>query len=59
MSPHVERLRDDELVLAALRQLLRTHQHLLVVENDQHETVGVLTLHDIITALFGRSHSRE
>jgi CBS domain containing-hemolysin-like protein len=59
MSPHVERLRDDELVLSALRHLLRTHQHLLVVENDQHETVGVLTLHDIITALFGRSHSRE
>lgn len=54
MSSYVERVGHDATLRGALKLFLRSHQHLLVVENDEGETVGVITLHDIVTALFGR-----
>ena len=54
MTPHVERVNETASLRSALKVFLRTHQHLLIVTNDQGETVGVLSLHDIMTALFGR-----
>ena len=54
MTPHVERVRDGASLRSTLELFLRSHQHLLVVENGEGETVGVVTLHDIVTALFGR-----
>lgn len=54
MSPYIERVGDEASLRSALKLFLRSHQHLLIVENDEGETVGVITLHDIVTVLFGR-----
>lgn len=54
MSPYVERVSDSASLRSALKLFLRSHQHLLIVEDGDGETVGVITLHDILTALFGR-----
>lgn len=54
MMPHVERIGEAASLRSALKLFMRSHQHLLIVENDQGETVGVITLHDVVTALFGR-----
>jgi putative hemolysin len=54
MSPYIERVGDGASLRSALKLFLRSHQHLLIVENGEGETVGVVTLHDIVTALFGR-----
>lgn len=54
MVPHVERIGEMAPLRSALKLFLRSHQHLLIVENDESETVGVLTLHDVTAALFGR-----
>ena len=39
----------------ALHAFLRTHHHLFIVVNEYRETVGVLSLEDVIEALIGRS----
>lgn len=54
MMPHVERIGEAASLRSALKLFMRSHQHLLIVENDEGETVGVITLHDVVTALFGR-----
>ena len=54
MTPHVERISETASLRAAMQQFVRSHQHLLIVVNDERETVGVVSLHDVMTALFGR-----
>ena len=39
----------------ALHAFLRTHHHLFIVVNEYRETVGVLSLEDVIETLIGRS----
>jgi CBS domain containing-hemolysin-like protein len=54
MQSKVYYIRDDQTLHHALVALLHTHHHLLVVVNESRETVGILTLEDIIEALLGR-----
>jgi CBS domain containing-hemolysin-like protein len=54
MQSKVYYIRDDQTLHHALVALLHTHHHLLVVVNEARETVGILTLEDIIEALLGR-----
>lgn len=43
----------------ALDAFLKTHHHLFIVVNEYRETVGLLTLEDVIEALLGRKISDE
>lgn len=54
MQSKVYYIREDQTLHYALVALLHTHHHLLVVVNEAKETVGILTLEDIIEALLGR-----
>ena len=54
MTPHVQRINETMPLRDALQLFLRSHQHLLIVENQEHATVGVVTLYDIVRTLFGR-----
>jgi CBS domain containing-hemolysin-like protein len=54
MTPHVVYVRDTASLRAAIKLFLQSHQHLLVVEDDQGDAVGVVTLHDCLGQLFGR-----
>lgn len=54
MIPHVECIAETAPLRTALQRFLTTHQHLLIVENEAGETVGVVTLNDIVAMLFGR-----
>lgn len=54
MLPHIERIGEMASLRSALKLFMRSHQHLLIVENDEGETVGVVTLYDVMTALVGR-----
>jgi len=54
MQSKVYYIREDQTLHYALVALLHTHHHLLVVVNEARETVGILTLEDIIEALLGR-----
>ncbi len=54
MQSKVYYVREDQTLHHALVALLHTHHHLLVVINESRETVGILTLEDIIEALLGR-----
>lgn len=54
MSQKVFYIRKDHTLGHALSAFLRTHHHLFIVVNEYRETVGVLTLEDVIEALLGR-----
>jgi CBS domain containing-hemolysin-like protein len=54
MEPRVFYIKDDQTLQHALAAFLRTHHHLFVVVNEFHETVGLLSLEDVIEALLGR-----
>lgn len=54
MEPRVFYIREDQTLKAALAAFLRTHHHLFVVVNEFRETVGLLSLEDIIEAILGR-----
>lgn len=54
MDPRVCYIRHDQTLHHALTAFLRTHQHLFVVVNEFRETVGLLSLEDVIEALIGR-----
>jgi CBS domain containing-hemolysin-like protein len=54
MEPRVFYIREDQTLQHALAAFLRTHHHLLIVINEYRETVGLLTLEDVIEALLGR-----
>lgn len=54
MEPRVFYIREDQTLQHALAAFLRTHHHLFVVVNEFRETVGLLSLEDVIEALLGR-----
>lgn len=54
MEPRVFYIREDQTLHHALAAFLRTHHHLFIVVNEYRETVGLLTLEDVIEALLGR-----
>lgn len=54
MEPRVFYIHEDQSLQHALAAFLRTHHHLFVVVNEFRETVGLLSLEDVIEALLGR-----
>lgn len=54
MDSKVYYINEEQTLHHALVALLHTHHHLLVVVDELKETVGILTLEDIIEALIGR-----
>ncbi len=54
MEPQVFYIREDQTLQHALAAFLRTHHHLFIVVNQFRETVGLLTLEDVMEALLGR-----
>lgn len=54
MEARVFYIREDQNLHHALAAFLRTHHHLFVVVNEFRETVGLLSLEDVIEALLGR-----
>lgn len=54
MEPKVYYVREDHTLAQALAAFLRTRHHLFVVVNEYRETVGLLSLEDVIEALLGR-----
>lgn len=54
MDPRVFYVHQDQTLQQALATFLRTHCHLLIVVNESRETVGLLSLKDILEELLGR-----
>lgn len=54
MSEEVYYIRQDRSLEHALHAFLRTHHHLFIVVNEYRETVGVLSLEDVVEAILGR-----
>jgi CBS domain containing-hemolysin-like protein len=55
MQPRVFYIRENHSLEHALHGFLRTRHHLFIVVNEYRETVGLLSLEDVIEALLGRS----
>ncbi len=53
MESKVFYIREDQTLQHALGAFLKTHHHLFIVVNEYRETVGVLSLEDVIEALVG------
>ena len=54
MDKEVTYIQEDQSLQHALATFLTTRYQLIIVTNKQHETVGLLSLSDVITALLGR-----
>ncbi len=54
MHPRVYYIHEDDSLEHALAAFLDTRHHLFIVINSQRETVGLLTLEDVLEALLGR-----
>ena len=54
MDPRVHYIHEKQSLERALHGFLKTHRHLFVVVNDYRETVGVLTLEDVLETLLGK-----
>lgn len=54
MDKAVYYIREDQTLHCALAGFLTTHSHLFVVVDESRETVGLLTLRDVVEALIGR-----
>jgi len=54
MEPRVFYIHENQTLDHALAAFLRTRHHLFVVVNEYRETVGLLSLEDVIEALLGR-----
>lgn len=54
MEPRVYYIRSDQTLAHALAAFLRTHHHLFIVVNEFRETVGLLSLEDVIETMIGR-----
>ncbi len=54
MDKKVYYVREDQTLQHALAAFLRVKHHLFIVVNEYRETVGVLSLEDVIEALLGR-----
>lgn len=59
MEPRVFYIREDHDLRRALAAFLRTRHHLFVVVNGFRETVGILSLEDVIEALLGQKITDE
>ena len=53
MDPKVYYIHQDDTLEHALAAFLKTHHHLFIVINDLRETVGILTIEDVLEALIG------
>lgn len=54
MEPKVFYIHEDQTLGHALSAFLKTHHHLFIVVNQYRETVGLLTLEDVMEVLLGR-----
>lgn len=54
MEPRVFYIREDQTLQHALAAFLQVQHHLFIVVNEYRETVGLLTLEDVLEALLGR-----
>ncbi|HEU5122380.1 MAG TPA: CBS domain-containing protein [Candidatus Saccharimonadales bacterium] len=54
MEPRVFYIHQEQTLAHALAAFLRTRHHLFIVVNEFRETVGLLSLEDVIEALLGR-----
>jgi len=54
MEAKVYYVRDDQTLEKALAAFIKTRHHLFIVVNEYRETVGLLTLEDVIEALMGQ-----
>ncbi|MEO5499523.1 MAG: CBS domain-containing protein [Candidatus Saccharimonadales bacterium] len=54
MDSRVHYIHESHSLERALHGFLKTHRHLFVVVNDYRETVGVLTLEDVLETLLGK-----
>jgi CBS domain containing-hemolysin-like protein len=54
MDPKVHYIHESQSLEHALHGFLKTHRHLFVVVNDYRETVGVITLEDVLESLLGK-----
>lgn len=54
MEPKVYYIHQDDTLEHALSAFLRVRHHLFIVINDSRETVGLLSLEDVVEALIGR-----
>lgn len=54
MDPRVYYIKQDQTLEHALAAFLRTRHHLFIVINEFRETVGIVTLEDVVEALLGR-----
>lgn len=54
MDPRVHYIHEHQTLEHALNGFLKSHRHLFVVVNDYRETVGVLTLEDVLETLLGK-----
>lgn len=54
MDSKVFYIHQDQDLEHALHAFLRTHHHLFIVVNDYRETVGLLSLEDVVEALIGK-----
>lgn len=59
MEPRVFYITERQSLEHALNAFIRTHHHLFIVVNEYRETVGLLTLEDVIEALLGRKINDE
>ena len=54
MEPQVFYVHEEQTLEHALNAFLKTHHHLFIVVNQYRETVGLITLEDVMEALLGR-----
>lgn len=54
METRVFYIHEDQTLGEALTAFIKTHHHLFVVVNEYRETVGLLSLEDVIESLIGR-----
>jgi len=54
MDPTVYYIHEDDTLHHALMAFLKTRRHLFIVVNEFRETVGLLTLEDVMESLLGR-----
>ena len=53
MHPKVYYIKENQSLSEALAAFIKTHHHLFIVVNEFRETVGLLTLEDVLEALLG------
>jgi len=54
MAPQVLRIEEDEPLPQALSLLQKSHQHLMIVVDEEGNTTGLVTLTDIMRSLLGK-----